>query len=145
VGADLLQRSGSSFAVLARFDDGLMLIHGEFQVPGNATRAKRIGWDFRLPSKMFRYDHEGRVVTHQVRIRFVLTFRVLWALLGCCRNLASDLALVGPREAKPSPICQVAIPKRFTSWIASSDSLLLPVFFVFIRREGVAPRIGPSI
>jgi imidazolonepropionase-like amidohydrolase len=32
-----------------------------------------------------------------VRIRFVLPFLILWALLGCGRSLASDLALIGAK------------------------------------------------
>ncbi|MGA2813757.1 MAG: amidohydrolase family protein [Candidatus Acidiferrum sp.] len=32
-----------------------------------------------------------------MRIRFVLSFLILWALLGCGRTLASDLALVGAK------------------------------------------------
>lgn len=39
----------------------------------------------------------GKGGYHQVRIRFVLTFLILWALLGCGRSLASDLALVGAK------------------------------------------------
>jgi imidazolonepropionase-like amidohydrolase len=39
----------------------------------------------------------GKGGYHQVRIRFVLPFLLVWALLACGRSLASDLALVGAK------------------------------------------------